>query len=200
MILYIVRHGNTFDLSDVVTRVGGRTDISLSKSGRVQVDVLSEAFKNILVDQCYASPLKRTMQTAQAICSVKSITIQPAEFLREIDYGPDENKVESDVIKRIGMQAIRDWDEKSIVPKGWNIDPDFYIKAWRDFCSNINVSSTIVVTSNGIARFLLDALFLNASPVLQGKTRKLKTGSVGKLVKKNEIWTLEYWGERPPLP
>ncbi len=200
MNLYIVRHGNTFDSHDIVTRVGGKTDIPLSKSGRIQASALSVFFKNISLDECYASPLKRTMQTAEAICSIKPIDIKSAEFLREIDYGPDENKPEQDVVRRIGSQSLSDWDEKSIIPNGWNVDPNFYKQAWKDFCSSIAVSSSLVVTSNGVARFLLDALALNDSPVLKGNTRKLKTGSVGKLVKRNDVWELEYWGQRPPLP
>ncbi|MFZ4686424.1 MAG: histidine phosphatase family protein [Hyphomonadaceae bacterium] len=34
--IFIVRHGNTFDKGDVVTRVGGRTDLPLSTSGSAQ--------------------------------------------------------------------------------------------------------------------------------------------------------------------
>ncbi|HAO37083.1 MAG TPA: histidine phosphatase family protein, partial [Hyphomonas sp.] len=34
--LIIVRHGNTFDKGDTVTRVGGRTDLPLSASGLAQ--------------------------------------------------------------------------------------------------------------------------------------------------------------------
>ena len=38
--IYIVRHGNTFDKGDVVTRVGARTDLPLSRSGFAQAEAL----------------------------------------------------------------------------------------------------------------------------------------------------------------
>ena len=42
--LFVVRHGNTFDTGDVVTRVGGRTDLPLSKSGKAQAEKLAAHF------------------------------------------------------------------------------------------------------------------------------------------------------------
>jgi len=42
--LFIVRHGNTFDPGDTVTRVGARTDLPLSSSGRAQADALARHF------------------------------------------------------------------------------------------------------------------------------------------------------------
>ena len=194
MRLYIVRHGNTFDTGDVVTRVGGRTDLSLSISGQEQAKALSEAFANMPLDVCYASPLKRTLETAKAICASRDINIETAEFLKEIDYGPDENKAETEVVERLGQQAILDWDTYSKVPDGWNVDPMHYIKAWGDFITKLESENTLIVTSHGVARFLLDCLDINVSQ------RKLPTGSVACLEKAGAQWTAHYWGLRPPLP
>lgn len=192
--LYVVRHGNTFDKGDVVRRVGGRTDIPLSNSGQIQAAILADVFDSIALEACFSSPLKRTMQTAEAICGGHKVAIQNAEFLREIDYGPDENRPEIDVIERIGAQTIKDWDERTIVPDGWSVDPNFYRQAWADFIDNIQSHNTLVVTSNGVARFLLDALSVVA------EDRKMKTGSVSRFAFNEGKWTLDYWGIRPPLP
>jgi len=170
MRLYIVRHGNTFDTGDVVSRVGGRTDLSLSISGQEQAKALSEAFTNMPLDVCYASPLKRTLETAKAICASRVINIETAEFLKEIDYGPDENKAETEVIERLDR------------------------KAWGDFITKLESENTLIVTSNGVARFLLDCLDINVSQ------SKLPTGSVACLEKAGAQWTAHYWGLRPPLP
>ena len=120
--LYLVRHGNTFDKGDEILRVGGRTDLPLSLSGLDQADALADAFKNIPLKACYSSPLKRTRQTANAICQGHNIEIQNAEFLREIDYGPDEGQSEKDVIARLGEKALQDWEVNTVVPNGWNLD------------------------------------------------------------------------------
>jgi broad specificity phosphatase PhoE len=42
--LFVVRHGNTFDAGDVITRVGGRTDLPLSASGKAQAEKLAAHF------------------------------------------------------------------------------------------------------------------------------------------------------------
>ncbi|CAM3793091.1 histidine phosphatase family protein [Litorimonas haliclonae] len=191
--LYIVRHGNTFDKGDEILRVGGRTDLPLSQSGQAQAEALAEAFKNVPLDACFSSPLKRTMRTAEAICQDHNLKIRNAEFLREIDYGPDEGKPEQEVIARIGEQALQDWEVDTVVPNGWNIDPKYYRTHWAKFIASLESPNTVVVTSNGVARFLLDALSLTV------ETRKMKTGGVSKLNEVNGNWTLQYWGVRPPF-
>src|SRR3990167_6115556 len=98
--LLVVRHGNTFDPGDVVTRVGGRTDLPLSASGKAQAGKLAAHFAGTQFSAALASPLERTRATARAILGSRSDA--PAllirGFLREIDYGPDENQPEETVI------------------------------------------------------------------------------------------------------
>ena len=68
--IYIVRHGNTFDKGDVVTRVGARTDLPLSSSGRAQAEKLAAHFREVApqgFSAAYCSPLQRTRQTAETI-------------------------------------------------------------------------------------------------------------------------------------
>src|SRR5262245_13756118 len=116
--LFIVRHGNTFDKGDVVTRVGGRTDLPLSTSGAVQAKALSEHFKaqGIRFASARSSPLRRTRATAAAILAAdpSAPDLQNELFLREIDYGPDENRPEDEVLARIGKAALEAWEFESI--------------------------------------------------------------------------------------
>ncbi|HBU32950.1 MAG TPA: histidine phosphatase family protein, partial [Hyphomonas sp.] len=65
--LIIVRHGNTFDKGDTVTRVGGRTDLPLSASGLAQADALANHFADTRFVAAFCSPLMRTRQTARAM-------------------------------------------------------------------------------------------------------------------------------------
>ena len=112
--IIVVRHGNTFDKGDVVTRVGGRTDLPLSVSGRVQAEALARHFATTAFATARSGPLKRTRETAAAILAAQA---NPPElttdlFLREIDYGPDENRPEEEVIARIGKAALDAWNQK----------------------------------------------------------------------------------------
>lgn len=69
--LIIVRHGNTFDKGDVVTRVGGRTDIPLSVSGRAQAESLAGHFSATSLDSARSGPLKRRSATSFRAASVQ---------------------------------------------------------------------------------------------------------------------------------
>jgi probable phosphoglycerate mutase len=159
--LFVVRHGNTFDKGDVVTRVGGRTDLALSASGRVQAEALGRHFAKTIFATARSGPLKRTRETAHAILAAHA---HPPElttdlFLREIDYGPDENRPEDEVIARIGKAALDAWERESIVPNGWRVDPDALIGNWQETFRELRdqPGNHLIVTSNGIARFALNA-------------------------------------------
>ena len=201
--IYIVRHGNTFDKGDVVTRVGARTDLALSSSGQTQAEALAIHFMAKVPEgfsAAYCSPLQRTKQTAETILAVRENrpSIEIAEFLREIDYGPDENQPEEAVIARIGAPALAAWDEYAIPPAGWEIDPASIKQAWLDLLSTISKAEAdapvLIVTSNGVARFALDAVTrFEAQP----DSIKLKTGAYGQLRVTGDEVALINWNVRP---
>lgn len=198
-LIYIVRHGNTFDKGDIVRRVGGRTDLPLSSSGQAQASRLAQHFSHIDFAYIYASMLKRQYQTAQAIVKMqKSVTqIEPLEALREIDYGQDENKPESDVIARNGAMAMADWDLHGKPPSGWHIDPKRIQKDWIDFfnAAQPQAKPILAVTSNGIARFIFDVADAD-----KNTPRKLRTGAYGLIkigVNQNDKPQIISWDIRP---
>jgi len=201
--IYIVRHGNTFDKGDVVTRVGARTDLPLSLSGQVQAAQLGDFFKHVKFEQAFSSSLIRTQQTAQAILGVQNspLAIETLEFLKEIDYGPDENRPESDVISRIGQAAIEAWDRDCILPQGWQADPETIIQSWILFFKTISASGgkgpILLVTSNGVARFVFAAL---SEPSNNNLDIKLKTGAFGRLsITGSGRAKILSWNTRPTL-
>ncbi|WP_084421085.1 histidine phosphatase family protein [Henriciella litoralis] len=201
--VYILRHGNTFDAGDTVTRVGARTDLSLSASGKAQAEAMSAHFaaKGVEFAAIVAGPLKRTLETAEAVqrgqqAGGKMIV---AEFLREIDYGPDENQPEENVIARIGEDALRAWEENATPPPGWQVDPQQSRQNWREFFSALAADApegpVLVVTSNGVARF---ALLAAGGDVAERPDLKLKTGAYGTLeLDEAGNATLIDWNVRP---
>jgi broad specificity phosphatase PhoE len=193
--VFIVRHGNTFDTGDIVTRVGGRTDLPLSVSGRAQAQALGKHFATTTFASARSGPLKRTRETATAILATQA---SPPElltdlFLREIDYGPDENRPEDNVIARIGLAALDAWERDSIVPPGWRVDPDALIGNWQELFRKLRdqPGDHLVVTSNGIARFAL------AAAGVKQHDAKLKTGAWGVFVLEGESVSLAAWNVRP---
>lgn len=194
--LYIVRHGNTFDKGDVVTRVGGRTDLPLSVSGRAQAEALARHFAGTTFATARSGPLKRTRETARAILAVQATApdLTTDLFLREIDYGPDENRPEADVIARIGQPALDAWERDSIPPPGWRVDPAAIIGNWQELFSDLaeEPGDHLIVTSNGIARFALAAANAHRPDA------KLPTGGYG-VIELGPDPVLLHWNLRPPV-
>lgn len=195
--LYIVRHGNTFEKGDVVTRVGGRTDPPLSPSGRVQADALAKHFAGVSFATARTGPLKRTRETASTILAAQTAPpdLFTELFLREIDYGPDENRPEADVVARVGQAVLEAWERDSIPPPGWRVDPAAIVGNWQELFSDLRteVGNHLVVTSNGIARFALAAA---------GEARtdaKLATGAYGVIeLDPGGAAAVTEWSLRPP--
>lgn len=189
--VYIVRHGNTFDKGDTILRVGGRTDLPLSNSGVQQADTLARHFDGVKFHQAYSSDLRRTRETAERILNGQSFEL--AEFLTEIDYGPDEGLPETEVINRLGQKVLDLWDEKAIPPQDWKVDPMGLRSAWQSFLATCSPNSnTLVVTSNGVARFILDVVEQSGEAPL-----KLRTGSYGVIELRDTGPHLLSWNVRP---
>lgn len=199
--LYIARHGNTFECGDTVRRVGRRTDLPLSSSGAAQAQRLGEHFndRGLIITQLFAAPLKRTQQTAAAIVAQLSVrpTIQQEQRLLEIDYGPDENQPEAQVIARVGAVAMQRWNDDAIPPPDWNVDPDAIIADWKILLARVGKlrfdDVVLVITSNGIARFALDAADETPATI----PRKLRTGAYGRIDINNNRAVVTQWDIRP---
>jgi probable phosphoglycerate mutase len=202
--LIIARHGNTFGPEDTPTRVGARTDLPLVEKGHEQAKAIGQYIKEnrLIPDVVYSSTLQRTIETAEIAVKESGVTnpVFQLDIFNEIDYGPDENKVEADVIARIGEDAIKAWDSDAIVPDGWKIDPQEVIENWIGFADQISAhhdnETVLVVTSNGIARF---------APHITGDFEgfradhniKLSTGALGILKHAGLQWSVEEWNVRP---
>lgn len=195
----ILRHGNTFDKGDVVTRVGGRTDLPLSASGRAQAEALARHFADRPFATARSGPLRRTRETALAILAAQpqSPELTTDLFLREIDYGPDENRPEEEVIARIGAAALEAWETAGRPPPGWRVDPAAIVGNWQETFAELagQTGDHLIVTSNGIARFALEAAHRPGErrPELHGK---LATAAWGVIRLEGERALVEAWNVR----
>lgn len=185
---FIVRHGNTFGPGEPPRRIGARTDLPLVESGRVQALALRDHFtgQGIVLASVLVSPLLRTRETAALIAP--GLAIEPTDWLREIDHGPDEGRTEGEVVARIGADALARWDAHAEPPPGWNVDAEARLSAWRGFLSSPPTGDILLVTSNGAARYARLALGLPAA--------KLRTGAYG-VVDFNPLPAMTGWDRRP---
>jgi 2,3-bisphosphoglycerate-dependent phosphoglycerate mutase len=203
-ILIVARHGNTFEAGEPPRRVGAGTDLPLTAVGLKQGSNLGAYLKkiNLLPDAVYTSRLLRTRQMADEIIHESGLNVKPQAtvIFNELDYGTDENKTEEEVLARIGQQALTDWEEHAIIPKGWNPSAQIITGRWKEFANEIVKSYPhgiiLVVTSNGIARFAL-TLSGDFESERQQYGLKLATGAFGILEHDGEKWGVQNWNVRP---
>lgn len=203
--LLIARHGNTFGTGDIVRRVG-TTDLPLVDSGLMQGRMLGVYLKQnkLIPNIIFTSQLKRTIQTAeQALITLQmQVPIEPLSIFNEIDYGPDENQPETEVIARLGAAALIAWETNATVPSGWKVDPQAIIQQWHDFSTRLMrdyaEKTILVITSNGIARF---APYLTGNfPAFSAQYGiKISTGALCIFEKSplSDIWNCRQWNVKP---
>lgn len=86
MRVVLVRHGQT--LWNREARFRGRADLPLDEVGLRQAEATGRYLKKHWpVSSVYASPLRRTMQTAEAIARVQGLTACPWDGLVDIHFG-----------------------------------------------------------------------------------------------------------------
>jgi broad specificity phosphatase PhoE len=106
--LLLVRHGaTTLSAED---RFAGATDIDLSEEGRRQARCLGERLAEEKIAAIYASPMKRTRDTAAAIADPQRLAIQVEDGLREIHHGHWEGLTRKEVESRFESEYAQ-WEE-----------------------------------------------------------------------------------------
>ena len=78
-------------------RFAGATDVELSEEGREQARRLARRLKHEAIAAIYASPLRRTMETATILVGERALPVQPRDGLREISHGRWEQMTRREV-------------------------------------------------------------------------------------------------------
>ncbi len=106
--LYLVRHGE--NPANLTKEFSVRwVDYSLTPKGILQAEQTAEYFKNRPIDAIYASPLKRTRETAEIIAAPLHLPVTILETLREVNVGSFE-----------GAPVTADlWARHNAIVMGW---------------------------------------------------------------------------------
>ncbi|MCL2469914.1 MAG: histidine phosphatase family protein [Alphaproteobacteria bacterium] len=198
--LLLARHGNTFESGQTPTFVGARTDMELTEKGRAQSQAVTDfvvAMKKP-VTSLLSSPLKRTWFLAEMIGKETGVTPRADERLREIDYGLWENLTESEITARYGVELLANWTKNGQWPEGMNWKPDqetmrAQIKSLLEEEKSRAEGLAIIITSNGILRFIYEAV-TGQKPDTHAK---VATGNLCQLVLKQGNWNIEAWNLKP---
>ncbi|MCJ7743266.1 MAG: histidine phosphatase family protein, partial [Dehalococcoidales bacterium] len=83
--IILVRHGETeWNVGEIFR---GRIDIDLNDTGRKQAELLGEYLSESKIEAVYSGPLKRALNTAQAIARYHHLEAQIAAGLNDLDFG-----------------------------------------------------------------------------------------------------------------
>ncbi|MDB4934078.1 MAG: pspA [Labilithrix sp.] len=115
--LLLVRHGAT--VLSAEDRFAGATDVELSDEGRTQAQALAERLEELPIAAIYASPMKRTVETATILGTPMNKAISTDPGLREISHGRWEGLTRKEVEARFADEYGA-WEEDpfTFAPEG----------------------------------------------------------------------------------
>lgn len=115
--VFLVRHGAT-ELS-AEDRFAGAIDVNLSDAGRDQARKLGARLTRENIGCAFASPMKRTMETARLIVEQQGIAVTPVDGIREIAHGRWEGMKRDEVEREYPAEYTRYEDDPySFAPVG----------------------------------------------------------------------------------
>jgi broad specificity phosphatase PhoE len=106
--VFMVRHGAT--VLSAEDRFAGATDVALSEEGRKQTRRLAERLSGENIVAVFASPLGRTVETAQILAAPHKLEVQTRDGFREINHGRWEQMTRREVEKRFPEEAV-EWEK-----------------------------------------------------------------------------------------
>jgi len=115
--IYLLRHGEIKGAG--TKRFIGQTDVGLSQKGMDQAGCWQNYFADITLDRVFASPLSRTVQTAEIVSGLARNKILLMDELKEIALGSWDGKTFAEVKENFpGEWAKRGNDLSGYTPPG----------------------------------------------------------------------------------
>jgi len=158
--VFMVRHGAT--VLSAEDRFAGATDVELSDEGREQTRRLAERLSREKIVAVYASPLGRTMETAQILAASHHLEVQMCDGLREISHGRWEQMTRREVEEKFPEEAA-EWekDPYTFAPLGGESGLAVTARALPALVEIVRAhpgDHVLVVSHKGAIRLLLSSL------------------------------------------
>jgi probable phosphoglycerate mutase len=158
--VFMVRHGAT--VLSAEDRFAGATDVELSDEGREQTRRLAERLSREKIVAVYASPLGRTMETAQILAASHHLEVQMCDGLREISHGRWEQMTRREVEEKFPEEAA-EWekDPYTFAPLGGESGLAVTARALPALVEIVRAhpgDHVLVVSHKGTIRLLLSSL------------------------------------------
>jgi probable phosphomutase (TIGR03848 family) len=116
-VFYLIRHGH----NDYVSKgklAGRLKGVHLSERGRTQAEALAKNLSKIKFAAVYASPLDRTIETAEPIAAAQGLSVIKRSGLIEIGYGNWQGQSLKSLRRRKLWPIIQNTPSLARFPKG----------------------------------------------------------------------------------
>ncbi len=155
MLLYVARHGETFN--NTAGLINGQSNDVLTAKGQKQATDLAEKLKDIHLDTIYTSTLQRALDTGAPTALEHSINIIQDSRLMEVDFGLLTVQPYSATVKDFGLPA-------SALLSTYTYDLSLYkgetseqvrarVQAFMNDIKRADNESALVITHGGIFRW-----------------------------------------------
>lgn len=120
--IILIRHGETnWNLQG---RYQGQEDTRLSEKGFAQAGLLAQGLKNVHLDLCISSPLKRSFLTCKACADLHHLQVHSDKRLTEINHGAWEGELACEIQAQY-PEEFKTWHtepHKVQMPGGENLE------------------------------------------------------------------------------
>lgn len=158
--LYLIRHGATQLTAE--DRFSGAANVFLSEEGRAQAERLALRLADDEIAAVYASPLDRTVETAEILARPLGLSITLRDGLREISHGHWEGMTRRDVEAQFSEEYIAwETDPFTFAPDGGESGISVLARALpviREIVVGHQDKNVIVVSHKATIRLVLSSL------------------------------------------
>lgn len=156
----LVRHGATQLTAE--DRFAGEVGVDLSDEGRDQASKLAERLASEPIQAVYASPLSRTLETAQILAAPHGLPVVDRDGLREISHGRWEGLTRREVEQRYAEEyAAWQTDPFTFAPAGGESGVSVLARSLpvlREIVVAHREQTVLVVSHKATIRLLLSSL------------------------------------------
>lgn len=158
--IFMVRHGATVVSAE--DRFAGATDVGLSDEGREQTRRLAERLRDEKIAAVFASPLGRTVETANILAAPHQLEVQIRDGIREINHGHWEKMTMREVEAKFPEEAA-EWEKDpfTFAPRGGESGLAVTARALPvliDIVRENSGKAVLVVSHKATIRLLLSSL------------------------------------------
>lgn len=116
--ILLIRHAVN-DFVKTGKLAGWTAGVHLNDEGRAQAEALGARLAKAPLDQLYASPIERTMETAAAIAAHHpQLTVQACEQIGEVRYGAWQGKAIAELAQRKMWAVVQEYPSRAVFPEG----------------------------------------------------------------------------------